>query len=238
MKFKFSPPWWGIFLLLLSCGLFIKLGLWQLSRAQEKADLIEQSKKITETAISLSDGIKLNDIQQFQTIKALGQYQQNHYLLLDNQFYQHQLGYEVFIPYQVQKKLLLVDLGWIKAGSNRQVIPKPRAIIDSSKIKGRAYYPSDNIWISSEKLTTEKGWPIRISKIDFKQLAFLFGKKLYPFILRLDQTDPNALAREWQVVAMKPEKHKAYAFQWFCFAIIALIVFIALNMERIDVRKK
>ncbi|WP_019216188.1 SURF1 family cytochrome oxidase biogenesis protein [Legionella tunisiensis] len=57
-------------------------------------------------------------------------------------------------------------------------------------------------------------------------------KSVYPFIIRLDKSEADSYVREWAVVAMPPERHYAYALQWFAIAFVILILFIALNLKK------
>jgi surfeit locus 1 family protein len=38
--------------------------------------------------------------------------------------------------------------------------------------------------------------------------------------------------REWKTVAMPPQRHLAYALQWFVMALVVLIIFVALNLKK------
>ena len=49
----------------------------------------------------------------------------------------------------------------------------------------------------------------------------------------LDPAAPNGYERVWRpAMQFGPERHLAYAIQWFAFAIVALILFIALSVRR------
>jgi surfeit locus 1 family protein len=59
-------------------------------------------------------------------------------------------------------------------------------------------------------------------------------KKVYPFIIRLDKQDAYGFVREWAIVSMPPQRHFAYAAQWFAMAGVILILFVALNVKRYE----
>jgi len=49
-----------------------------------------------------------------------------------------------------------------------------------------------------------------------------------------DPAAPNGYERVWRpAMQFGPERHLAYAIQWFAFAIVALIIFIALSLRRL-----
>ena len=63
-------------------------------------------------------------------------------------------------------------------------------------------------------------------------LSKILHKTVYPFIIRLGKNEPYGFVREWPVIAMSPDRHRAYALQWFSMATILAILFIALNFEK------
>jgi cytochrome oxidase assembly protein ShyY1 len=40
--------------------------------------------------------------------------------------------------------------------------------------------------------------------------------------------------RVWNPVWMRPEKSRAYATQWFTFALLAMVFFVILNLRKIE----
>jgi len=48
-------------------------------------------------------------------------------------------------------------------------------------------------------------------------------------VLILEENHPAAYTVKWQIVMMSPEKHNAYAIQWFALALTLLVLFLALN---------
>lgn len=230
MNIRFNPPWWGILLLISGLCLFIKLGLWQWSRAEEKVQLLEASKKQATHVIDLSANQVPN---QYQTVQAVGQFDDKHVFLLDNRYYHHRFGFEVLVPYKLKdNQYVLVDRGWVEGSLERKNLPQINPTIATESIQGVAYYPSKKIWTLGKNVNNQGQWPLVIEKIDFKQIAKVLNISLLPFVLRLDAADPNAFVRDWRVVTMLPVQHKGYAFQWFGMAIAAIIIFLVLNLER------
>lgn len=230
MHFVFRPPWWGICLVILSVCLFTRLGVWQWQRALDKEAILHLEKKSSSHFSDLSSKLI---VKPYEGLFSSGHFDKDRFLLLDNLFYQHQVGFDVLTLFKTQEgKHLLVDLGWVPANQNRKILPPVSLKKLKGSIKGAAYFPSKKSWVLSGQLDNVGSWPLIIEKIDISTLERLFQVELYPFILRLDKTHPNALVRDWKVVTMKPVQHKGYAFQWFSFAFAALIIFIVLTVER------
>jgi surfeit locus 1 family protein len=71
-----------------------------------------------------------------------------------------------------------------------------------------------------------------IEQLDIKLLSQLLQKQLSPFVIRLDKTDPFGFTREWAIVSMPPERHMAYALQWFVMALVLFIIVIVLSFKK------
>ncbi len=227
---KLSAPWWAWLLLILGVSLFVRLGCWQWQRAEQKAQLLRHAKTASKQFSAL---YSVTEAKPQQGLTVKGQYDSKRLILLDNQFYQHTMGFDVLIPFKTTSaKWLFVDRGWVKAPAERKhlpEIPKLKTVID---IRGVAYYPSDKAWTLGASIENQGQWPLIVEKVDIQSLQAVLGVKHYPFVLRLDKAAPNALVRDWRLVTMSPTKHRAYAYQWFSFAMLAVIIFLILNVER------
>jgi rRNA large subunit m3Psi methyltransferase RlmH len=73
---------------------------------------------------------------------------------------------------------------------------------------------------------------IILEQLDTKLLSQILQKKVYPFIMRLDKQEAHGFVREWAIVSMPPQRHLAYALQWFAMALVILIIFVALNLKK------
>jgi len=40
--------------------------------------------------------------------------------------------------------------------------------------------------------------------------------------------------RAWKPAVMPPARHQAYAFQWFAFALAALLLFVVLHWKKVE----
>ncbi len=230
MNFTFRPPWWAAGLLCIGLFIFIKLGLWQCARSSEKKQMLKVSKQESSKITLLSKELK---VKLHQQLIVNGPFDNKHTFLLDNQFYQHKVGFDILVPLKTSTdRYLLVDRGWIQAMPARKEMPIFSNITNDHDLKGKAYFPSSKTWVLNSKLDNAGNWPLIIEKVDFKQLELLLNIKLYPFILRLDATNSGALDRDWRVVTMSPAKHIGYAIQWFGMALAAIIIFLVLNIER------
>nr|MDQ2972370.1 SURF1 family protein [Pseudomonadota bacterium] len=56
----------------------------------------------------------------------------------------------------------------------------------------------------------------------------------YPRVLLLDADPATPYVRQWTPDTMPPARHRAYALQWFTFALVALVMFFVLHRVRDD----
>jgi surfeit locus 1 family protein len=54
-------------------------------------------------------------------------------------------------------------------------------------------------------------------------------------IVLLDAAAPDGFERKWRpALGFGPERHLGYAIQWFAFALVAVVIFVAVNLRRMD----
>lgn len=222
---------WLLITLLVFIGL-IKLGVWQLNRANEKIQRlvhIEQLKN--HNALSLKqivDISKKNTKNLSESINDLpveitATFDSTHVFLLDNQANQNALGYRVFQIAKTPQHSFLVNLGWVAGSVNRQTLPVFNAISGTHTFKGNIRKIERGV-VLQEQTFEQLKWPLRVQQIETEKLSPLIGEKLLPFVVYLDKNEQLGFSKNWHPVVMPPEKHQAYAFQWFSLATAWLLL--------------
>lgn len=166
---------------------------------------------------------------RYREVKALGNYDQNHQFLIDNQVVEGKAGYFVITPFILNgsNKAVLVNRGWVLLNQDRSILPEISFNDDDTSISGRINnFPSVGYKLKGAEIPTD-GWPSVVQVIDKAVLEKRLGYPLFPFQVQLGKDQANGYWREWRIgVTITPEKHKAYAFQWFGLAITLVILFI------------
>lgn len=228
---RFTPNWLMIILALVFISLFIRLGLWQIQRADEKAKMVIAEGALAKQKPVNWDSGKKSPIQ-YQRVKLQGHYLTNVFLL-DNQHQQHQFGYDVLSPLLLADgSVVMVDRGWVLGDSTRRSFPDIKMPNGLVQLQGSVYFPSKNQWILGPSLEEKGNKIIVLELLDAKLISHILQKKVYPFIIRLDKQDAYGFVREWAIVSMPPQRHLAYALQWFVMALVILIIFVALNLKK------
>lgn len=220
-----------IILAVLFISAFTRLGFWQLQRADEKAKMVANEESLAkQEPIEWSSKSKLP--RQYQRIKLKGTYLQELFLL-DNQHYNHELGYDAISPLLIEDgSVVMVDRGWIAADNNRNSFPEVKTIKEKIQLQGSVYYPPKNQWVLGPNLEKKDNGVVIIELLDTNLLEQILQKKVYPFIIRLNKKDAHGFVREWAIVSMPPQRHLAYALQWFAMAFVILILFVVLNLKK------
>jgi cytochrome oxidase assembly protein ShyY1 len=239
-KFKFE---WRITLLVLFLlPLLVGLGFWQLHRADHnRAVMVQAEQQRKEPPISLtallqetsSDSEKnKTDAWHLKQVTLRGHWLSNVFLV-ENQIYAERNGYYVFGVMQLEGAgLVLVNRGWIAAPALRSELPTvpPVALGDEM---GEIYVSP--AWVEHKPLFAEKGWPKRVGRINLAGAENELHMTLLPVVVRLREGSPSALATQWTIVNILPEKNTAYAIQWFAmaFALLVCYVFYSYRIESV-----
>lgn len=214
--------------------LFLGLGRWQLQRADEKAlaqVAFEQREQAAPTNIAQLPA----QPEPYTRVAAIGHFDNAHSFLLDNRMLHGRFGYEVITPFILQQatadgeapRLLLVNRGWIEGDPARRQRPAIVAVEGEVQLNGYVY--RDNTKLTFFGNGDEQQWPKLVQNLIVEDLQQRLGQSVFPFILRLDAGAPGALRAEWQVISMAPERHVAYAVQWFAMAFTLVIVWLLIS---------
>lgn len=228
---RFTPSLLMILLTLFFVLFFCRLGFWQIERAHEKEDMLAaQTHFVAQPPVVWDIGQALP--KQYQQLIVQGHYLDKVFLL-DNQHHQHQFGYDVLSPLILSDgTVLIVDRGWIPGDKMRQSFPRILTPKSDIKIQGSAYVPSEQQWLLGPAWE-EKDKNITILELlNTRIVSQILQKKVCPFIIRLNEHEAHGFVRQWAIVSMPPQRHLAYAVQWFAMAGVILILFVALNLKK------
>ncbi len=208
----------------------VKLGFWQSGRALEKELRLVQIEKLSATKpISLEqvlsitkNGSAFDDVNDFP-VYIEGEFDENQVFLLDNQVNKNRLGYRAYQVVVTEKHAVLVSLGWVQGSINRQELPNVAALAGQHKFRGHIRLIEVGILLQ-EQVFSDVKWPLRVQQIELEKFSSLINLQLLPFVVYLDKNEPLGFEKNWQPIVMPPEKHRAYAFQWYSLALAWLLL--------------
>lgn len=218
---------------------FIALGIWQLERAAGKQRLLERYSELAHQAPVAFDSVRsVTDELRYPHVYIRGHYLPDRGYLLDEQPHGEDIGVQVIAVFagDGEDKLLLVDRGWVPWSHAPGTLPKyPPVPTGNLDLKGiYAAYPGTGLRIGGNALVREAAWPKLTLYLDRADLAADLGKPVFARMLLLDPDTDSGFAREWKPNVLPPQRHQAYAVQWFGFAIVALLIFISMHWKKED----
>ena len=230
--FGFRPPLWSVLATLLGCALLLLLGVWQVQRGQGKQALIDQYAAASASVLTLRGDSSAGE-GTVVPASARGTYLAQRQLLLDNQTHQRRPGYHVYTPLRLEQGgLVLVNRGWVPLADAQQPLP---ASTEAIEVRGRwRTLPRAGLQLDQNACVPAHGVNQIVNYPSAEQLACLLGEPVAAGELLLDASQPGGYVRDWQASfdEFPPQRHYAYAAQWFALAATVLAVFIKLNLKR------
>lgn len=218
-------------------GLFARLGLWQVHRADEKSQLIAQFER-GDTAVVALDAANAATLPRYQRVRVTGRYDSRHQVLIDNMpSAQGQPGYRVLTPLRTADgHWHLVDRGWIPLGADRSILPAVDVAETPREVLGRMdELPVPGVRMAAPPAAVPDSWPAVMNFPRMEDLSSALARKLPPRIVRLDAPQPDGFERVWTpTFGFGPERHLGYAFQWFALAAAVLVTYLILSFKRVD----
>ena len=212
------------------CGLTIAAGNWQRGRAIDKAALQHQLDTwAREAPVSVPSTPVRSEAFALRRVQAAGYYDQRHAILLDNKVYRGRVGYHVVTPLRLADSdmYVLVARGWIAGGPSREQPPEVATPTGLQHIEGLGAVPSTRVLELAE---VQPGYVWQNLLLD--RYAEWSKLKLQPFVIEQTNDAGDDLVRDWPRPDVGIEKHQVYAMQWYLFAGLAFVLYIALNFKR------
>lgn len=237
-KWRFRPTLWPTLAALIMFAVLVRLGVWQLHRADYKRSLQQQysdSEKLPPLNFNqaLSNG-QLQVLTRYRHVEAHGHYDAAHQLLLQDMQHDDAVGYEVLTPLILEpgQQTVLIDRGWMPKPADDTSMPRLPLPAGSRDIKGvMGILPVPGIRLGDE--TVPAGWPKLLLYPRYQTLAKLYGASLLQPVIWLDADQPDGFVRDWRPdVGFPPVRHLAYALQWFALAAALAVIWIVVNLRR------
>lgn len=257
-KFEWQWNWKVLAFTLFFLPVTLTAGFWQLHRAEEKREILAtqsalhanapvafagvgngySSIGIDRSAEHSSESDDSTLAQRYLRVTATGEVHPQQVFLIDNRVHGGRPGYEVLVPLKVvmdggESLWLMVNRGWLAGGLDRSQLPAIPPLGEIATFTGYLYQPFGKHLVLADDVWAAAVSPLVIQHFDHDKLERYLGGKVYPYSLRLEESPNGALKSNWIIVNVQPEKHTAYAVQWFAmaFALVILTVFANSNIS-------
>jgi surfeit locus 1 family protein len=229
----------GWVLVVAGAALFIRLGIWQLDRLDERVAsnrLIEQN--LGAPPEPLATVLAEPGDLAYRHAVAVGEYAPAYEVLLRNRSLNDENGFHVLTPLVLSSGgTLLVDRGWVSLEFDQPPVMTPplgtvevTGVLRPSATASR-FGPKDP---AAGRLDVVF-WP------DLERLSSQMPGTLEPMYLELRSQTPEAATTQ-PIPADDPVldngPHLSYAIQWFSFALIAVVGYVLLLRRRSGARRE
>ena len=234
---EFAPPAWGVALVALGLAVFLSLGCWQLGRAREKQALFDAFMQGSQDTVDAT-GLGFDDLARYQHVRLRGSYDATRQILLDNMpSVTGRPGFRVLTPFERAdgRGWVLVDRGWVPLGATREDLPDVTVGVREREVSGILdVLPIPGMRVGPAAAPGSAGWPRVLLFPTEADVESALSVDVEPRIVLLDASAPGGFERKWRpALGFGPERHLGYAIQWFAFALVAVVIFIALNLRRV-----
>ena len=227
----FRPKLWTLLVSTVFVIVFIQLGNWQLSRADEKDARQQQLDQLAKQPIIKLpvSAIKLEDFL-YREVEVTGEYLPEKTIYLDNRTHQGVAGYHILTPIRIANSSMhvLINRGWIATGLDRKSLPSIPKIDGEVRVTGIVVPPTQRTLELSDQIINGAVW----STLYLDRYQEIMELSLQPILIQqLDNVD-DGLIRQWVRLDTGSSKNLGYAFQWYSFAVLTVIIFLVLNVKR------
>lgn len=233
----FAPRAVGVVLAGLGLALFVSLGYWQLGRAREKQALFDSFMAGSQDTVDAT-GLGFDELARYQHVRLRGSYDATRQILLDNMpSVAGRPGYRVLTPFARAdgRGWLLVDRGWVPLGATREDLPDVTVGVREREVSGILdVLPIPGLRVGPAASPGASGWPRVLLFPTEADVESALGVNVESRIILLDAGAPDGFERKWRPsLGFGPERHLGYAIQWFAFALVTVVLFVALNLRRV-----
>jgi len=218
--------------LLVLAALFAWLGAWQFGRAETSRATIAQFASGAEDEALARLPLTLDDDARFRRVEIDGEYVAQPQFLLDNMVHEGAAGFEVLTALRVAgtDERVLVNRGWVPAG-DRSVLPDVAVDAGVRTVTGRLErLPRPGMRLGEQ--APDRGDAVAVLQYPTAlELAQRLGAPVFDYEVLLEAAAEDGYVREWKAPGLAPERHLAYAGQWWVLSLGALAVAIVIAVK-------
>jgi|SRR5690606_15917194 len=242
----------ALLLLGVAAAVLASLGAWQLRRADERRAVraaIEAGR--AQPPLALTPSTPAAELTPWRPAQASGQWLDQYSVLLDNRNQEGRPGYWLATPLLLDppgRSAVLVLRGWLPRGAPGAPPPTPPAVpAGTDTVVGElaARVPRlFELWSPGDSsrgqlpatLPVAGGAVPQVQNLELPAYAQATGLALLPAVL-MQSGGGDALVRDWPQPSVDYNQNQGYALQWFSFAAIAAIAWLAVAWRALRRRR-
>jgi surfeit locus 1 family protein len=232
---RFAPTLWPTLGMIAFVALTVSLGNWQRHRAVEKQALAAAFDAAAAQAPLQLTGEERDPVAlMYRVVRAMGQYDATHQVLIDNKVHAGRPGFQVITPlcFASARRCVLVDRGWVAQGARRSDLPEAPPPGGTVTAAGRVSLPPRRYIEFGSESPAGPLW----QNLDIDRIAAATGLDLLPIVI--EQANPvvpdDGLIRDRTPPDFGVGHHLSYMLQWYSFAGLAILLWLTLNWRQRD----
>ncbi|MCG6874689.1 MAG: SURF1 family protein [Betaproteobacteria bacterium] len=213
------------------CALSVSLGNWQIRRAAEKETAQAQREaRARAEPVTLPAAPIDAEAWTWRRVAVRGELVSRYAILIDNRTREGRAGYEVVMPMRIggSDRYVLVNRGWVAQGRTRDALPSVRTPAGPVRLEGIAVLPPVQVFELGDTASASRVWP----HLDLARFRSWSGLALQPIVVLQTSDLDDGLVRRWPRAESGAARHRAYALQWYIFALLTVVLYVALNLKR------
>jgi surfeit locus 1 family protein len=234
----FAPRAWAAALTCAAIATFVSLGNWQLARAREKQALTLAFEAGRSGTVDVY-GRSFDVLPRYQHVRLRGRYDAARQILLDAMpSADGRPGYRVLTPLERAdgRGRVLVDRGWLPLGRSRDELPAVAIATGEREVSGILdVLPVPGLRVGPATAPGNESWPRVMLFPTEDDVESALGADVESRVILLDADASDGYERRWRpAIGFSPERHLGYAIQWFAFAVVAVVIFVALSLSPVS----
>jgi surfeit locus 1 family protein len=224
---------------LVAVALFTSLGLWQWHRGEHRSQQWAAFARSDLPPIAATADA-LDRLDRFTRVSISGRWDTDRQILLDNISREGRPGYEVLTLLRLADGTgILVNRGWLPFTGTRAQLPDVSFTSSTDAgaklglVTGRlSVLPVTGLQSGRQAPALTGPWPRVTSFPAQAELSALLGLRLRSPVLLLDETSGPGYLRQWRPPGVSPDRNFSYAIQWWSFGVLAVCLFLGLNLKK------
>ena len=203
--------------------LTFSLGVWQVNRANEKIEILENyDKLLLSTPLALD-----NDHKNWQPVKTSGTFE-DFIIYEDNAILDGKAGYKIYHLFKnSDNSYIFIHRGFVERNKIKNNLPEVEVPEGIRNLEGKVLKRTNNAFIQNIQESDSR----IIQEFDLSYLkerhSLLKNKEIYEYLFNLQAENEMKFSAIEKPVNMSSSKHIGYAIQWFglCAALIILTIY-------------
>jgi surfeit locus 1 family protein len=216
--------------MILFVALTLSLSRWQAHRADEKRELqARMEARLAEPPLTLTGAVPDESPLLFRRVRAVGEWVPEGQIFVDNRVQGETAGFHVITPLRLEgtREAVLVNRGWIARTSAYPAAPEVKVPPGRVEVTGIATVPPRRFIELSSQTVSGNVW----QNLSLARYASTMHMAILPVVI-LDDHPPPGLTAVHEEPNTGAAKHVEYEYTWLAFAVVAIGLWVGLNVKR------